>query len=278
MQDIRLIALDMDGTVLDDNKQISPRTLAALRAAQVRGVEVVPATGRTVNGVPEAFMALQPRYAIGSNGATVLDLAAGRQLVNLPFTLQQAQEIYRVVQKFDSMISIFIGEECYMPTADSARIDRYTPPNLRQYLRDKRIQVADMAALMTAHPDEIKKFSILYADYPTRDAAWAAVAQQFPQVEITSSVGCNMEINAPGVDKGRGLAELARVLGLDRCQVMACGDSGNDLAMVRFAGLGVAMGNADADVKEAARYVTLDNNHDGVAAAVEKFVLQGGQL
>lgn len=83
----------------------------------------------------------------------------------------------------------------------------------------------------------------------------------------------NLEVNAPGVTKGRGLLALAAELGLDRRQVMACGDSGNDLEMIRAAGLGVAMGNASPDVLAAADVITLDNNHDGVAAAIETYVL-----
>ena len=83
----------------------------------------------------------------------------------------------------------------------------------------------------------------------------------------------NMEINAPGVHKGRGLMALAEHLGLRADQVMACGDSGNDLEMIRAAGLGVAMANATAPVLEIANYVTLSNEEDGVAAAVERFVL-----
>ena len=84
-----------------------------------------------------------------------------------------------------------------------------------------------------------------------------------------------MEINAPGVTKGSGLKTLADTLGLAMKQVMACGDSGNDLAMIQAAGYGIAMGNATPDVLAAARYVTDDNNHDGVAKAIETYVLKG---
>ena len=107
-----------------------------------------------------------------------------------------------------------------------------------------------------------------------RDAAWQAVASRF-NVEITSSIPNNMEINAPGVTKGSGLKTLADTLGLAMNQVMACGDSGNDLAMIQAAGYGIAMGNATPDVLAAARYVTDDNNHDGVAKAIETYVLKG---
>ena len=82
-----------------------------------------------------------------------------------------------------------------------------------------------------------------------------------------------MELNAPGVSKGPGLMALANALGLDRREVMAVGDSGNDRTMIELAGLGVAMGNATDEVKQAADAVTADNEHDGVAQAIERYVL-----
>ena len=91
--------------------------------------------------------------------------------------------------------------------------------------------------------------------------------------EITTSLDSNLEINAPGVTKGSALLALAKHLGLARSQLMAMGDSGNDLAMLQAAGLGVAMGNATEEVKAAADAVSADNNHDGVAVAIEKYVL-----
>ena len=106
-----------------------------------------------------------------------------------------------------------------------------------------------------------------------RDAAWRAIEAACPAVELTSNLPRNMEVNAPGVTKGSGLLALAAHLGLTRAQTMAVGDSGNDRAMIEAAGLGVAMGNATDDIRKIADVTTDDNNHDGVAAAIEKYVL-----
>lgn len=273
MQDIRLIALDLDGTVFNDRKEITPRTLAAIRAALDRGVTVIPATGRTITGVPEEFLHMPGiRYALTSNGATVAELATGRRLVNLPFTPQLAIQVYDIVKGFDSMLSIFIDGLIYTDPHSDALAPLHVDAALLPYLRNTRIVVEDMHATMLAHLDGVEKFSIIYKDNATRDAAQAAVLAQC-RVEATSSLERNLELNAPGVTKGRGLLALARVLGLQPSQVMACGDSGNDLAMLQAAGLGVAMGNATAPVKAVAQYITADNNHDGVAEAIERFVL-----
>src|SRR5699024_6428411 len=120
------------------------------------------------------------------------------------------------------------------------------PPALLPYLKESRVGVDDMHGFMRRHAHGIEKFSILYADYATRDAARKAVTSCC-RVEATSSLGCNLELNAPGVTKGQALLTLAETLGFSRDQVMACGDSDNDLAMLRMAGLGVAMGNAEPE-------------------------------
>ena len=240
MPDIRLIALDLDGTVFDDEKRISARTLQAIRAALDRGVDVVPATGRQAGGIPAEFLQMPGvRYALTANGASVVELASGRSVVRLPFDDVLAQQVLAAVQPFGGVIVVFIDGACYGDPDSAARVESTCPPALLPYVRASRQVVPDMPACLAAHPGQVEKFSILYGDAATRDAAWAAVAAACPGAEITSSVPCNLEVNAPGVNKGRGLMALAAELGLDPAQVMACGDSGNDLAMIRLAGLGV---------------------------------------
>lgn len=273
MYDIRLIALDLDGTVFDDEKRISPRTLAALRAALDRGAAVLPATGRTLDGIPAEFLDLPGvRYALTSNGAAVVDRQTGERLVEQTFDPAQALAIYDLVEAHGGMISLFIDGTSYATEANVESSWDMVPPALRPYFRQTRRVVPDMHPILRAHAAHIEKFSILYRTLADRDAAWQAVTAAH-QVEATTSLERNLELNAPGVSKGSGLLALAKVLGLRPDQVMACGDSGNDLTMIQLAGLGVAMGNATDEVKAAARYIAPDNNHDGVAEAIERFVL-----
>ena len=274
MPQIKLVALDLDGTLFNDQKQITPRTRAAIEAALQQGVAVVPATGRAVCGVPEQITAIPGvRYALTSNGAAVVDLQTGQKLVDLPFDAALALRVYDVIEPFGGALSIFIGGKSYTTQQNAAENMALVPPNLRRYFRDTRIEVADMRQTLHEHAHEIEKFSILYPDEAVRTAAWQAVAADCPAVEITSSLERNMELNVPGVSKGPGLMALANALGLDRREVMAVGDSGNDRTMIELAGLGVAMGNATDEVKQAADAVTADNEHDGVAQAIERYVL-----
>lgn len=274
MQDIRLIALDLDGTVFNDQKQITPRTLAAIRAALDAGIDVIPATGRSVTGVPEEFLHMPGvRYALTANGASVVELATGKVLVSLPIDTELALQLLAIVKRFPCSLSLFVKGICYTDPEGAARVESCCPPELLNYVRSSRTVVDDLAELIRNHPGEVDKFTIMYESTEIRDAARDAVLSAFPDVEATSSVKDNLELNAPGVTKGRGLVALAEYLGLRKDQVMACGDSGNDLEMVRQAGLGVAMGNAFPEVKAVADVVTLDNNHDGVAAAIETYAL-----
>ena len=274
MQDIRLVALDLDGTVFNDKKEITPRTLAAICAACARGVAVLPATGRTASGIPTAFTSIPGvRYALTSNGASVVDLQTGEQLVNQPFKTEDALKIYDILAQGGGMMSIFIGGKSYTTRANAENHMDVVPENLKEYFRTTRIEVDDMHATLRKYAHEIEKYSMIYHDAAERDAAWHTVETVCPGVELTSSLPRNMEINAPGVTKGSGLLALAAHLGLTREQTMAVGDSGNDSAMLAAAGLGVAMGNATDDVKKIADVTTEDNNHDGVAAAIEKYVL-----
>ena len=264
MKDIRLVALDLDGTVFNDKKEITPRTLEAIRAACARGVAVLPATGRTASGIPAAFT---------SNGASVVDLTTGEQLVNQPFGTEQALKIYDLLEQGGGMMSIFIGGKSYTTRANAENHMDVVPENLKSYFRTTRIEVDDMHATLRTHAHEIEKYSMIYHDEGERDAAWRAIEAACPGVELTSSLPRNMEVNAPGVTKGSGLLALAAHLGLTRAQTMAVGDSGNDRAMIEAAGLGVAMGNATDDIRKIADVTTDDNNHDGVAVAIEKYVL-----
>lgn len=147
MKDIRLVALDLDGTVFNDKKEITPRTLAAIRAACARGVAVLPATGRTASGIPAAFTSIPGvRYALTSNGASVVDLTTGEQLVNQPFGTEQALKIYDLLEQGGGMMSIFIGGKSYTTRENAESHMDVVPENLKSYFRTTRIEVDDMHA------------------------------------------------------------------------------------------------------------------------------------
>ena len=269
---IRLIAVDLDGTVLNDRKQLTPRTAAALAAAAAQGVEIVPATGRTAAGLPAELLALPGvHYAITSNGARMMDLAAGRPLCELYLAQDKALAAFDILARYDCMADLFQDGQGYTTAANRAAAYRFVPENLREYVLRNRAVVPDLRAFIAQQARGVEKLTVFFLDEAERRRAWAEVAAL--GVDVVSSLPLNMEVNAAGVDKGAGLLALAAQLGLPAGALMACGDGGNDTAMIKAAGLGVAMANAFPEVKAAARFVTASNNEDGVALAVERFVL-----
>lgn len=269
---IRLIAVDLDGTVLNDRKQLTPRTAAALTEAAARGVEIVPATGRTAAGLPAELLALPGvHYAITSNGARMMDLASGRAVRELYLARETALAAFDILARYDCVTDLFQDGRGYTTEANRAASYRFVPDNLRDYVLNTRTVLPDLRAFIASQERGIEKLTIFFLDEDERRRAWAEVAAL--GVDVVSSLPLNMEINAAGVDKGAGLLALAEQLDLPASALMACGDGGNDTAMVAAAGLGVAMANAFPEVKAAARYVTASNNEDGVARAVETFVL-----
>ena len=268
---IRLVALDLDGTVFNSQKQISPRTLAALRAALEQGVAVVPATGRPLVGVPLQFTGLPGvRYALTSNGGCVWQLQPRRALARLTMTPAQAQKALRILEPFDCMADVYADGQAWATHERLAQAARFTPPEMLPYVLASRQAVEDMPAFVAGCPG-VEKLSILFTSPGQRAAARRALAEA--GFTVTHSIATNLEVNAPGVHKGAGLLALAPALGIPRECVMACGDSANDVEMLRAAGLGIAMGNAEPEVLGAARAVTLSNDEDGVAAALERYVL-----
>lgn len=270
---IRLIALDLDGTLLNDRKELTPRTIRALTAAGQRGVWIVPATGRTATGIPAELLALPGvRYAITANGARMIDLETGTALRELYIPRPLALEAYDRLMHYDCVVDLFQDGQGYTTAENLARVEGFVPENLRMYVRGTRETLADMRAFVAAQSRGLEKYTIFFREEAERRRAWAEM--EALGLEVVSSLPLNMELNAAGVNKGAGLLALAQALELPAAALMACGDGGNDIAMLRAAGLGVAMENAFPEVRAAADHITLSNNEDGVACAIERFVLQ----
>lgn len=269
---IRLLALDLDGTVLNDEKHISPRTAAALAEAITRGVTVVPATGRTASGISPEFLSLPGvRYAVISNGARVEDLAAGKTLYRKYLPVGLALQAYDLLAEYDCTIDLFQDGKGYTTAENVAAFEARVPANLLPYLRSSRTLVGDMRGFLARQTEGVEKLTMFFQKEEERRQAWSRM--EALGLTVVSSLPRNMELNAAGVNKGAGLLALAGALGIPPEATMACGDGGNDTAMLQAAGVGVAMGNAFDEVKAAADFVTATNNEDGVALAVEKFIL-----
>lgn len=270
--DIRLVGLDLDGTVFDDQKRISAENQAAICEACRRGVQVLPATGRPLNAVPEEFLRIPGvRYALTSNGARVVDLTTGASVVELLIETPLALTALRELSRFDGSIDLFWQGKAYAEPRNIELAAARTVPELRSYIYSSRVAVDDLPAWLERQTQGPEKITMFFADPAERERCRRAA--EGLGLTVSSSLPANLEMNAPGVDKGQGLLALAEVLGYTPAQVMACGDSGNDTAMLRAAGLGVAMANSTPDILALADAVTGSNNESGVAQAIQKYVL-----
>ena len=277
---IKMVGLDLDGTMLTDRKEITPRTKRVIEQAIQEGVVVLVSTGRPWMGVPEELRTFPGmRYALASNGARILDVHNGdaRVLEEHLLSPKSAKKALEICGKYDTLQEIYFDGQGYAPADKMAHVERYHKnPNMWDYMRRTRIPVDDIFGLLEKENRGLDKVQALFADMGERQRAWEELEQE-ADLELVGSLKYNIEINAQGVNKGTGLVNLGRLLGIRREEIMACGDGDNDTVMLREAGFGVAMGNAEEQVKEAADYITLTNEEEGVAEAIERFVLKGGE-
>lgn len=275
---IKMVGLDLDGTLLTDQKKITPRTKEVISEAIKRGIIILVATGRPWMGVPEELREFPGmRYALTSNGARILDVQEGIVLEEHLLPQDSAKKVLEICGKYDTLQEIYFDGQGYAPADKMARVDRYHKnPNMWEYMRKTRIPVANVFDLLERENRGVDKVQALFADMEERRTAWSELERE-ADLELVGSLKYNIEINAAGVNKGTGLVNLGRMLGIRREEIMACGDGDNDTIMLREVGVGVAMGNAEEQVKEAADHITLTNEEEGVAEAIEKFVLRGGK-
>ena len=271
---IKMIGLDLDGTVLTEKKELTERTKDAISKALARGVVVLVATGRPWMGIPEELRKFPGmRYALTSNGARIIDTVEDRVIEEHLLSPQLAQKVLEICGKYDTLQEVYFDGQGYAPADQMAFVERYhRNPSMCEYMRKTRIPVEDIGALVKKENRGLDKVQALFADMDERELAWKEL-EAVGGLELVGSLRYNIEINAGGVNKGKGLVNLGRMLGIRREEIMACGDGDNDIVMLREAGFGVAMANGEEKVKEAADYITLSNEEDGVADVIEKYVL-----
>ncbi|MBQ2954785.1 MAG: HAD family phosphatase [Clostridia bacterium] len=277
MQPIRLIALDMDGTLLTRTSPTSacipPQNAAALRRCLDAGVHIVLASGRMPDDA--AFFALDAGLAphiIGLNGSVTLDEPMGVPVSEHLLPENTAREVCSILAEASVDVVVFgLWEVCCLQDRPLS----WAQQELGSYFGRPggRLAYRTGASAADALLDRAGKIvAISRGDPAVLGVARDRIASACPDVRITSSWINNFEVNPAGVDKGSALAGLAERLGIPLSQTMAIGDNGNDAPMLRTAGCGVAMGNATEEAIRAAGHITLPCEACGVAAAINALV------
>lgn len=278
-KNIKLIGLDLDGTVFDDDKKISYRTMNAIKKAIEKGIIVVPATGRPIIGVPNEILTLEGiEYALTANGAAIYKLHPKRCIFHDCLEEHMCADIITMLNKYDVMADAFIDGMGYVEKAKQDKNMDYSMPEvIRKYILATRKAVPNLVEFIINHSRPVEKLTVNFKTREDGSLSWKEEIQkeleQFSQLTVVSGISTNLEITKDTATKGNGLLELGKQLGIDKEQIMACGDSGNDKEMLEKVGFGVAMENASEDVKLVADYITKSNQEDGVAFAIEQFVL-----
>ena len=280
-KDIKIISLDLDGTLLDSQKHLSDGNRVALEEAAAKGVHIVPTTGRFFGMMPQAVRDLPfVRYAITINGAQVYDRETDNAIVREEIPLDMALDIIRLLDGYDVIYDCYRSNWGWMTESLQAKAEDYaTDAHYLKMVREFRNPVPELKEYLrsTAAEGDVQKVMLFARNTPGSElvtkAITDAVAERFPSIKTTSSTWNNLELNISTAHKGNSLKRFAEHLGYTLENCMALGDGTNDLSMIEAAGLGVAMSNAHPLVLAAADHVTASNDEDGVAKAIRDFVL-----
>ena len=276
MPRIRLVALDLDGTLLNSEKLISPRNLAALAALEERGILMVPITGRPFQGLPPCVLDLPGlRYTVTSNGATIRDLARNTILLERHLSAQAALAALDAGRDFPMIREVFRAGVGYLSQGDlDALCQRYqADPAMRRYVLDSRkVLPGTVEDFLLADGEAVEELFFLTDSVAEKQRLYQRLAP-LPGIAFADPFPRDLEVIAQGIDKGESLRYLLELLGLSPQEVLARGDRASDISMLHLAGIGVAPANADPEVKDAANHITASCDQDAVALALERFVL-----
>ena len=268
----KLLAFDMDGTVLNSDKKITPRTQAAIAGLKERGVSVVVSTGRNLAEIVDYrddFKTMS--YGILISGGMLFDFINDK-----PIKIHGLDEA-TILQLIDmgleerAMIHLHTVRHSIAREEDIKNMAAFDMGIYQNMFDRICVRCADPKEYVRAHPGEVIKVNLYHRSKESRDRNFARIKPL--NLSISFAEAFNLEMSPANITKGSGLRELCDFLKIDISETVAIGDAPNDTEILKTAGLAVAMGNASDEIKKLADLVTLDNDNDGVANAIDKIFL-----
>jgi Cof subfamily protein (haloacid dehalogenase superfamily) len=266
----KMIVLDLDGTLTNGEKRITKRTFDALMAAQKQGCRVVLASGRPTYGImplaEELQLSAYGGFIMAFNGGKIIDCTTGETLFEQKLDDELVPQIHDLALAADLQVLTYRGNAVVTTDASDefvqheAFINKMPVEQLDHFLDE--IEYPVNKCLAVGEPSRVASFE------PKIARLMAG------RISVYTSQPFFLECMPLDIDKAASLGRLLSILGIGREKTIACGDGNNDVSMVQFAGLGVAMQNAEKAVKEVADYITLSNEEDGVGHVIEKFILK----
>lgn len=263
---IKLIVTDLDGTLLNDDKEITAQTIETMRRAQAEGILVTVATGRMYTAAVHFAKQIGVDLpVICCNGGQVKKVGE-EPIFARHFSASVAGAVIAECYRRDWYVQWYIGDQAYAK--------EFSPQFFGNYKRIENFNVNEVGADFQPYLNGV--IQIVIRDLGGRIGTIREVlgAKFGGQVTFQQHTDISVDVTPQGINKAVGIAALIKTLGIKKEEVMAFGDADNDIAMLAYVGTGVAMENALDQVKEVADLITGDCNHDGVAAAIERYVLK----
>ena len=271
-QDIKVIAMDLDGTALNHQKQLTERTRAAIQNAAKSGIQIVVATGRTFSSLaPEVLAMPEITCAITSNGAVVNRIPDGAVLLHNYPNPETVSEIAGMIQGEKIDTEVCTGGQAYIGQSYYDRVLEGKTNRDVQYVKTTRHPVPDIYQFLLEHRVAIENINLNFKTLEEKQQ-WQQRFQKLPGVTPTSSFLFNVELGGATTSKAHALQALLDEWKMTSRQVMAFGDSENDLGMIQLAGIGVAMANGMEEVRQVADILAESNEEDGVAKIIEQLI------
>lgn len=274
MRKIRMIGLDLDGTVLTNDKKVTENTKKTIARAIEEGIVVVPVTGRPLPGIPQELKEIPGmRYAVTSNGARTFD--GRRELFGFYLDPDIAASDVRLCMKQNYLYSVFVnGIGCSDRKTHEALLSRFAGTPLYTYMQASRKPADDILALIRDPSTRIENVWLRTPGKAEADAAERSIQSAASgRAQTLRTLPMDVEAVDKNADKGTALRKLGDMLGIRREEIMAVGDSENDIGLLKQAGVSVAMGNAPEKIRLLCQYVTADNEHEGCAEAIRRLAL-----
>lgn len=271
-QSYDVVALDMDGTLLNSDHATTRYTREVLRRAEQAGKVIALATGRCLSELLDHAEEIGAvHYIICENGACIYDVRAKKCISRVPIAEEKMERLMELSQRFDAVVQFFMEDQAYMRIAKERSLEPYHVEEFRSVFEKGSVFAEDLFERYRATRQQVDKVNFYFRTEEDRLSMQKLLEND--GLAMVYSIGLDLEISTQGVNKADGLGRLCDHLKLPLSSVMAVGDGGNDLDIMRAAGLSVAMGNAIPEVIELADAVTDDNDHDGAAKAIERFAL-----
>lgn len=270
--DYAIAALDMDGTLLNSNHDTTPYTREIIRRAGDVGKVIALATGRCLSELLTHVRDLKTvQFLICENGACIYDIQAQRSISRLSLPQETVERIMKLSERYDAVVQFFMEDQSYLKCSPEMDLSPYHIEKYRKVFEDGSVFDVNLFERYRAQRGVVDKINFYFRSSDDRSALRDELADS--GLAMVESIGLGLELSPSEASKGRGLERLCAYLDVPVADSMAVGDGGNDLEIMRTAGLSVAMGNAIPEVTELADAITDDCDHDGAAKAIEKFML-----